>query len=175
MITSLVKCIAIGGVPATGKTTLVKEILKRYTYRNFKFGLLRGHFIDKLNLVVMGIYSEDVFSGTDKLSMAVNKDFIKYVLLKKRNILFEGDRLFSLNNLELIKKHYKTHIILLENDSSILNLRHKERNDKQSEKFIKGRYTKIKNITEHFKDKNIYCLKNTQDTINLADTIIEFL
>ncbi len=175
MTTSLVKCIAIGGVPATGKTTLVKEILKKYTYRNFKFGLLRGHFIDKLNLVVMGIYNEDIFCGTDKLSMAVNKDFIKYVLLKKRNILFEGDRLFSLNNLKLIKEHYETNIILLENDSLELSKRHINRNDKQSEKFIKGRYTKIKNIWLHFKDIDIYSLKTSKDTNNLANKIIEFL
>ena len=56
MTTSLVKCVAIGGVPATGKSTLVKEILKRYSYQNFKFGLLRGHFINELNLIIMGIY-----------------------------------------------------------------------------------------------------------------------
>ena len=175
MTTSLVKCIAIGGVPATGKSTLVKEILKRYSYQNFKFGLLRGHFINELNLVIMGIYNNDIFCGTDRLSMAVNKDFIKYVLLKKRNILFEGDRLFSLNNLELIKKHYKTHIILLENDPLLLEKRHKERNDKQSEKFIKGRYTKIRNIWLHFKEIDIYSLKNLDDTYNLAKKIIKLL
>ena len=96
------KCVAIGGVPATGKTTLMKKILTKFTYQNFKFGLLRGHFIKEKNLVIMGIYNNDIFCGTDKLSMAVNKDFIKYVKLNKRNILFEGDRLFSLNNIKLI-------------------------------------------------------------------------
>ena len=174
MTTSLVKCVAIGGVPATGKTTLVKEILKKYSYRNFKFGLLRGHFIDELNLVVMGIYNVDVFCGTDKLSMAVNKDFIKYVSIKKRNILFEGDRLFSFNNLEFIKKHYKTYIILLENDSLDLYKRHKERNDKQSEKFLKGRYTKIKNISLKFQEIDFYSLKNLDDTNNLSNRIISY-
>ena len=44
------KCIAIGGVPATGKTTLMKKILTKFTYQNFKFGLLRGHFIKDKNL-----------------------------------------------------------------------------------------------------------------------------
>ena len=36
------KCVAIGGQPATGKTTLVKDILKKFTYQNFKYGLLRA-------------------------------------------------------------------------------------------------------------------------------------
>ena len=123
----------------------------------------------------MGIYNNDIFCGTDRLSMAVNKDFIKYVLLKKRNILFEGDRLFTLKNIELIKKHYKTHIILLENDPLLLKKRHKERNDKQSEKFIKGRYTKIRNIWLNFIEIDIYSLKNLDDTYNLAKKIIKLL
>tara|TARA_R110002050_G_scaffold278336_1_gene424363 strand:+ start:41 stop:568 length:528 start_codon:yes stop_codon:yes gene_type:complete len=175
MTISPVKCVAIGGVPATGKSTLVKQILKNYSYNRFKFGLLRGHFIQKLNIVVMGIYDNDIFCGTDKLSMAVNKDFIKYVLLKKRNILFEGDRLFSLNNLELIEKHYKTKVIILENDSILLKERHEERNDAQSEKFIKGRYTKIKNIKDNLKNIELHSLKNLNDTSFLVDKIIKFL
>ena len=44
------KCVAIGGVPATGKTTLMKKILTKFTYQNFKFGLLRGHFIKEKNV-----------------------------------------------------------------------------------------------------------------------------
>ena len=171
------RIIAIGGEPASGKSTLMKRIIKQHMpLKTFAYGLVRGLYSKDNDTYFIGIYDNSVFCGTDKLSMAVQPDFIKLLNIKsKSTFVFEGDRLFSLNNLELIKKHYKTHIILLENDSSVLNLRHKERNDKQSEKFIKGRYTKIKNITEHFKDKNIYCLKNTQDTINLADTIIEFL
>lgn len=123
----------------------------------------------------MGIYDNDIFCGTDKLSMAVNKDFIKYVLLKKRNILFEGDRLFSLNNLELIEKHYKTKVIILENDSILLKERHEERNDAQSERFIKGRYTKIRNIKNNLKDIELHSLKNLNDTSVLVDKITKFL
>ena len=167
------KCVAIGGQPATGKTTLVKDILKKFTYQNFKYGLLRGHFIKEKNLVIMGIYNEEVFCGTDKLSMAVNKDFLKYIKLNKRNILFEGDRLFSLNNIEYIKQIYDTKIILLENDENTLNNRHKERNDSQSDKFLKGRKTKIKNISNHFKDIEVYSLQNLEESKILSDKIIK--
>jgi len=168
------KCVAIGGQPATGKTTLVKNILKKFTYQNFKYGLLRGHFIKDKNLVIMGIYNEEIFCGTDKLSMAVNKDFLKYVKLNKRNILFEGDRLFSLNNIEYIKQYYETNIILLENDEKTLNHRHQERNDSQSDKFLKGRKTKINNISNHFSEISVYSLKNPDDSIKLSDHIMKF-
>ena len=50
------KCVAIGGEPATGKTTLVKEILKDQQMQDYKFGLLRGHLIESFNLLVLGIF-----------------------------------------------------------------------------------------------------------------------
>ena len=168
------KCIAIGGVPATGKTTLMKKILTKSTYQNFKFGLLRGHFIKDKNLVIMGIYNNDIFCGTDKLSMAVNKDFIKYVKLNKRNILFEGDRLFTLNNIKLIKESYKTRTIILENDQKTLDSRHLDRNDNQSAQFLKGRITKISNICNYFNDIEIHTLNNVDQSNNLANQIIEY-
>jgi adenylate kinase len=170
----LLKCVAIGGQPATGKTTLVKDIIKKFTYQNFQYGLLRGHFIKEKNLVIMGIYNEEVFCGTDKLSMAVNKDFLKYIKINKRNILFEGDRLFSLNNIKYIKQIYDTKIIILENDEKTLNHRHKERKDSQSDKFLKGRKTKINNISNHFKEIEVYSLQNLNESINLSDKIIKF-
>lgn len=122
----------------------------------------------------MGIYNNDIFCGTDKLSMAVNKDFIKYVKLNKRNILFEGDRLFSLNNIKLIKELYKTRTIILENDQKTLDLRHLDRNDNQSAKFLKGRITKISNICNYFSDIELKTLKNTDESNNLAYKIIEY-
>ena len=168
------KCIAIGGVPATGKTTLMKKILTKFTYQNFKFGLLRGHFIKDKNLIIMGIYNNDIFCGTDKLSMAVNQDFIKYIKLNKRNILFEGDRLFTLNNIKLIKESYKTRTIILENDQKTLDSRHLDRNDNQSAQFLKGRITKISNICNYFNDIEIHTLNNIDQSNNLANQIIEY-
>ena len=119
-------------------------------------------------------YNNDIFCGTDKLSMAVNQDFIKYVKLNKRNILFEGDRLFSLNNIKLIKELYKTRTIILENDQNTLDNRHKERNDNQSAQFLKGRITKISNILNYFDDIELKTLKNIDESNILAKEIIEY-
>ena len=76
----MVKIIAIGGEPATGKTTLVKSILMRFKpLKKFKYGLVQGLYNERLKLYIIGVYDGSIFSGTDKLSMAVQPDFIKLI------------------------------------------------------------------------------------------------
>ena len=167
------KCVAIGGEPATGKTTLVKEILKDQQMQDYKFGLLRGHLLESLNLLVLGIYNNDTFCGTDKLSMAVNSHFLKFLQITKRNFLFEGDRLFSKNNLEYINKLHETKVLILENDKKTLDNRHLSRKDNQSEIFKKGRKTKILNIKNHIPHQ-LHTLSNINDIILLKKDILKF-
>jgi len=168
------KCIAIGGEPATGKTTLMEFVFNDLTSHSISFGMVKGHYDKSKNLVLMGIYNnQDTFKGTDKLSMAVNTHFVKYVEKKQRNILFEGDRLFSLNNLILLDQHYDLRIIVLEQSEETLHQRHIDRNDTQSEKFIKGRKTKIKNIINHFGDRvEKHQLSSMKDSKDLANNIL---
>ena len=93
------KCVAIGGVPATGKTTLVKMIYNKMHKVNFEYGLVKGHYDKDNNIALLGLYNQNnTFLGTDRLSMGVNKQFLQYISMVQRNIIFEGDRLFSLNN-----------------------------------------------------------------------------
>jgi len=74
-------CIIIGGQPAVGKTTIVKQFFQNFSgWRNFKFKKLYGHYNEELNLVILGKYiSGEIFSGTDKLSMAVQPDFEEFI------------------------------------------------------------------------------------------------
>ena len=167
------KCVAIGGEPATGKTTLVKEILKDQQMQDYKFGLLRGHLLESLNLLVLGIYNNDTFCGTDKLSMAVNSHFLKFLQITKRNFLFEGDRLFTKNNLEYINKLHETKVLILENDKKTLDNRHLSRKDNQSVIFKKGRKTKILNIKNKIPHQ-LHTLSNRNDTISLKKDILKF-
>jgi len=172
------KCVAIGGVPATGKTTLMKNIISILKpKKKFKFGLLRGYMQE--NISILGVYEpNDVFGGTDKLSMAVQKDYQKYIDKIMINTIFEGDRLFTKNNLLDICKKYELKIIILENDKQTLKDRHIERGDNQSEKFKKGRATKINNI-ELEKELQPYITKyklnSHKDSKELAELIVEYL
>jgi len=181
-LTSKLKCLAIGGEPATGKTTLMKSVFEEFIRpQTLRFGLVTGHYEETNNLALMGCYGRSSiapngFEGTDRLSMAVNSDFLDYMKLKRRHILFEGDRLFSLNNLRSIKDQYHLRTIVLKQDDQTLKQRHIDRADTQSEKFLKGRKTKIANIlAADDLSIEVYQLNEISDTISLKDKLWSWL
>ncbi len=168
------RCVSIGGEPATGKTTLMRELIKNLEQpQNFRFSLCQGHFSTVNNIAIMGIYDgRGTFEGTDRLSMAVNADFLAYVETARRNIMFEGDRLFNAKNLNFINSFYEQRIIVLQQSEETLHQRHLERNDTQTEKFLKGRKTKIANIlADDLLQIETYQLNDIGDTISLSDNI----
>lgn len=172
------KCIAIGGVPATGKTTLMKNIINILQPKEkFKFGLLRGYVKD--NISILGVYNQgDIFGGTDKLSMAVQTDYKKYIDKMIMDCIFEGDRLFTKNNLLELCLKYETKIIILKNDEETLKSRHELRGDNQSAVFIKGRTTKINNISLEQDLKPYiteYKLNSMEESVDLANKIVGYL
>lgn len=173
--------IAIGGVPASGKTTLVKQIiLKHSPWKSFKYKKLYGHYNEELNLIILGKYSNEMFSGTDKLSMAVQPDFEEFIDLRdlEYNVLYEGDRLFNLKSIkkaqELMNipfaKTLDLHVFIVE--SAHTNKRHTDRNDTQSEKFIKGRITKVNNIKNYLLDDYTLLINNEEEDIEKNYNII---
>ena len=160
--------IAIGGQPAVGKTTLVKKFFTEYkTWKSFKYKKLYGHYNEELNLIILGKYSKnEMFSGTDKLSMAVQPDFDEFLDLKDLdyNVLFEGDRLFNLKSLKRAKELKDLHVFIVE--SVHTKTRHIDRNDSQTEKFIKGRVTKVNNIKNWLLDDYTILINNEEEDID---------
>jgi cytidylate kinase len=172
------RCVAIGGQPATGKTTLVTQLYKNLNEpQPFKFGLVRGHLDKSRNLAVVGIYGTgETFLGTDKLAMNVNPHFHKYADKKARNILFEGDRLFTEKNLLRLMSLYETRVIILRASEAILSERHKERGDTQSKKFLQSRRTKMENIEKKLGSAiEFHYLKQMKDSFNLAENLLSWL
>ena len=172
------RIVAIGGVPCTGKTTLLKTILDKVDpKKTFKFGLVRGYLKD--NVAILGIYNKkEVFGGTDKLSMAVQKDYEKFITNLDCDILFEGDRLFTEKNLLHIQENYEHKLIVLDLDKETLEQRHIERNDTQSDKFKKSRHTKIQNMLNNKRlkpDLKVIQIKDKQKAGIIADEVIKFL
>lgn len=172
------RCVAVGGEPATGKTTMMKELYKAMgVSHNLKAGLLRGHMNKTTNVSLMGLYdSAGTFLGTDRLSMAVGPHFQKYVKMQKRHIVFEGDRLFTKDNLKLLDKHYDLRIIILGATKTELHERHVARGDGQSDVFLKGRATKIRNISSEFGTKVEHrSLTEPDHSIQMAKELLQWL
>lgn len=153
----MVKVIALGGEPATGKTTLMFKLISMaddwQVVKPQK--LLDAMYSNKLNLYILGKYVNDgnVFQGTDRLSMAVQPDAEKFFMEldydgNPVNVIFEGDRLFNAKMLEQLaaafQEDFKILILKVKNDT--LEQRHIDRKDDQDEKFKTSRKTKISNI-----------------------------
>jgi uridine kinase len=141
--------IAIGGEPGSGKTTLMKQIINHYgvepKYDAFKL----VPYLQKENIYVLGKYEEgEVFSGTDRMSMAVQPEAVKFLASVPSDaiVLFEGDRLFTASFLEHCLDKYDLKIVYLSTTKQIREERYKERGSNQNETWLQGRETKISNI-----------------------------
>lgn len=160
----MAKAIAIGGLPGTGKTTLMNSLLSMaddwFATKVEGQSLLDGVWSEKEQTYILGKYQpyydgEGYAQGTDRLSMAVQPQAIEAVKSahsKGYNIVFEGDRLFTASFLEAMVETYdhESRIYVLETSKQEREARYESRGSDQSEKFLAGRETKIGNICSNF-------------------------
>lgn len=152
------KIIAIGGMPGTGKTTLVNEIIDAASDWEVSkpIELLDSIYSKRLDLYIFGKYAPyyegDGYAwGTDRLSMAVQPKATEFITNTTSNVLFEGDRLFNQSFLEhCVSLDAETKIYILTCDRNTLNTRYESRGSAQSEQFINGRETKYGNLQTNF-------------------------
>jgi dephospho-CoA kinase len=188
----MVKIIAMGGEPATGKTTLMFRLISMaddwQTVKPEK--LLDAMYSKKLNLYILGKYVNDgnVFQGTDRLSMAVQPDaekFFSNLAYESNaddhsvNIIFEGDRLFNGKLLDKLSswfpESFKVLVLTASHDTK--EQRHVDRKDDQDDKFKNSRATKISNIMGSLTLMDYIDTKvneNLDDQSKIIDTIKKF-
>ena len=153
----MVRVIAMGGEPATGKTTLMFKLISMANdWRVVKpQKLLDAMYSKKLNLFILGKYENDgnTFQGTDRLSMAVQPDAEKFFMEldydgEPVNVIFEGDRLFNGKMLDQLASAFPNDfkVLILKVKDNTLDQRHIDRKDDQDDKFKNSRKTKISNI-----------------------------
>lgn len=178
-----VKVIAIGGVPGTGKTYLIKELMKQSLGWDHcsPTNLLMSEYNERLDLYVLGKYEGDeTFAGTDRLSMAVQPQAQEWIKTCESDVIFEGDRLFNKSFLEFLTKvpSLELFIIYLKSSESTLSQRYKERGSDQSQTFLKGRETKYNNIQREIQFKKIsreFTHETPDDTKKILSAIQLFL
>lgn len=151
------KVLAIGGRPGTGKSTLMKEFMTQFTdwERQKPVPLVDIEYSEAGDIAVIGKYDEgETFSGTDRLSMAVQPNALEFVRdwRAPSKIIFEGDRLFNGSFLRDLMdlKDVDLHVILLNAPQDILTARYIERGTDQTEKFLQSRATKYSNLLMSF-------------------------
>jgi len=153
----------LGGVPATGKTTVLRQFISQSAgaWRGIKFcKLVEGLYIPGHPVFVIGKYRpwyavEGEFEGTDKLSMAVQPYLLAFLRGQPAgHFVMEGDRLFTRSFLEQAAQWATVRVIILSAPAEELTNRHRIRNDSQGQQFIQSRKTKVANISEWLEGQN---------------------
>ena len=172
--------IMIGGIPCSGKTTLVKNIIEGLgSYENYEpIPLFKCQKYK--DILLIGQYPEnETFGGTDRLSYGtINKfqEFINQEVTKHKHILIEGDRFFQAKNLEFLLDEHDAMVYTLKIQPEEEKRRHIKRNDTQSEKWLKGRHSQINNLFTNFNLMGRLEVRDTSDGIEkVKDEIMELL
>lgn len=150
------KAVLLAGIPGTGKTTIAKKFIEMTggfdSYESIEpIQLVNCIYNAEKDITVVGKYdnSDEVFQGTDRLSMAVSPNFQKWVSEKKpQNLFIEGDRLVGNKTIDfLLEQGYQLEVLIIEASESIRKERYAQRGSDQSEQFIKSKATKVSNIS----------------------------
>lgn len=145
------KTILLIGGCGSGKTWVMKELLSNLELtKPYKFNLIRFRADDKY--CVLGKYDGTKFEGSDRLSMAVAKDFEMFKKLtdkKDWTVICEGDRFTNSKFIEV----FKPYIIKIKDDGKEGRLKRKSNQSERQIRTIQTRVNNIKNDLE-VKDSN---------------------
>lgn len=170
------RILGIGGEPATGKSTLVGELMRGMgdLPERFVWGQLQGFWFKTAKTYVI---SEDLAIGIDSSA----EEFMQY--LSKTDplarIIFSGDRLFTGKFIEAclrIVAASDAMFLVLVADDEVKAARLKQRQDFYSDSWIKGRVTKYKNLCIDYPHRIVAAPHHiTCDTERLLRRCHEFL
>jgi hypothetical protein len=147
------------GLPGTGKTTLMRSILAEYRkVEEDEFvveGPVKYHRFNKQKVIVLGIYDDSTFAGTDRLSKSCPPKFREWVTANKDkyadwHILGEGERFSNNPTLDHLLEHTNLKLVCLKVSEEELERRRQARNNTQSESWLRGMYTRIDNLCQKY-------------------------
>ena len=146
--------VLIGGAPCSGKSTIMKNLIGKLGSVEYIEPIPLFKCQKHEDILVVGTYPQnETFGGTDRLSYGtINKfrDFIEQEYPKHRHIIVEGDRFFRAKDIEWVIENYVARVFILTVNPEEEKRRHLERQDTQTEKWLQGRRTQIKNLLTNF-------------------------
>ena len=160
--------IMIGGVPCSGKSTLMRNLLSELGPSVDVEPLPLFSCQKHGDVLVVGRYPEgEKFGGTDRLSYGTISLFRELILQEicqgRKHIILEGDRFFRAKDIEWLLANYDAKVFILMVSEQEINRRHMARQDTQSEKWLKGRNTQISNILTNLVLMNEIQIRNNEN------------
>lgn len=157
------KTILLIGACGSGKTWVMLEFIKLLSnIKQGKLNLFRFVIDEQKKIVVLGVYDNTIFQGSDRLSMAVMKDcdhMKKFQDLNDLFIICEGDRF---TNKTFIDKFNPVIIKILDDGSK----GRKKRNSNQTDRQIKAIQSRVNNIKEN------YLVNNSTEALELLKKLV---
>lgn len=162
------RVLAIIGFPGVGKSTLMRLMIGMLGHEKplpaRRYGLMDYHLVHPTatqtgDIAVLGKYGGafETFSGTDKLSMAVQPDAERFMINHPAGltgIAFEGDRLGNASFLRVCQKADKFRLVVLSTDPGTLAARRAGREaavqKQQDPTWLAGRESKVTNLQRNF-------------------------
>jgi ABC-type dipeptide/oligopeptide/nickel transport system ATPase component len=146
------------GAAGSGKSTKMREIILTLGEGTIeKSGMIYYHLFPEAKSVVIGVYDEKTFSGTDRLNMAISIKFRTWAEETFLNseyddwtMYWEGQRFSTAPMFEFFYKNFDTTIYLLDTPQEVLDERQNERGNVQSSSFLKGSKTRVENLAIKF-------------------------
>lgn len=146
--------IMIGGIPCSGKSTLMRSLIQEMGSHEDVEPMKLFPCQKHNDVLVVGRYPiGETFGGTDRISYgAISKfrDFITQEAPKHKHIILEGDRFCRAKDIEWLLSEHDAKVYILKVSPEVEKERHIGRGDEQSEKWLQTRRTLISNLQTNF-------------------------
>jgi len=153
------------GVPGTGKTTLVRGILEEFRKveedEMVADGMVKYHKFAKQKTLVLGIYDDSTFAGTDRLAKSVGPKFREWLVSNCEKyegweLILEGERLMNDKTMPSLFEQESMTLVCLKVSEEELVRRREARNNTQNEKWLKGMNTRVENVCKKYPHEEVY-------------------
>ena len=153
------------GVPGCGKTTLmrgkIEELRKVEQDELVANGMVKYHKFAKQKTLVLGIYDESTFAGTDRLCRSIGPKFREWLVANAESfegweLVMEGERFMNDKTLPLLFEQESMILVCLKVTEEELVRRREARNNTQSSTWLKGMTTRVQNVCNTYSHVQVY-------------------